>query len=113
MTKEQFTKITEWQNKTFGQATAGSKIAHLADEISELYKAIHSELPPDKKAREKWLEFADCFILLFGAAASDGMCYEDIVDCVNEKMEINYTRKWGKPNDQGVVNHIKEGEQPS
>jgi hypothetical protein len=54
------------------------------------------------------MEFADCFILLFGAAASDGMSYDDICKAIDEKMEINFNRKWGKPNNDGVVNHIRE-----
>ncbi len=54
------------------------------------------------------MEFADCFILLFGSAASDGMTYDDIVDAINKKMEINLNRKWGKPDENGIVNHIKE-----
>ena len=101
MIQEQFIKITEWQNKTFGQATALSKIAHLAEELQELVGDL-KENNPGKK-----LEFADCFILLFGAAASDGMSYEDICNAIDEKMSINYQRRWGKPNENGVVNHLK------
>ena len=53
------------------------------------------------------MEFADCFILLFGAAAADGMSYTDICSCIEEKMKINYKREWGEPDENGVVNHIK------
>lgn len=101
MTKEQFISITEWQNKTFGQATPLSKIAHLAEELEELV----TDLKENNSG--KTLEFADCFILLFGAAASDGMSYENICNAIDEKMSINYQRKWGKPQENGVVNHIK------
>ena len=54
------------------------------------------------------LEFADCFLLLFGAASSDGMSYEDCIACIDEKFEIVKKRKLGKPDANGVVNHIKE-----
>lgn len=100
MNKRQFDEITKWQNETFGQVTALSKIAHLAEELQELVDDLKVN------AENRRLEFADCFILLFGAAASDGMSYEKILEAVEEKMLINYQRKWGKPNENGVVNHV-------
>lgn len=109
MTQEQFISITKWQNKTFGKATPLSKIAHLAEEIQELVDAIKDidHTIDFKKERAKKLEWADCFILLFGAAASDGMSYQDIIDSIDDKMVINKNRTWGKPKENGVVNHIK------
>lgn len=104
MNKRQFDEITKWQNETFGQATALSKIAHLAEELQELVDDLKVN------AENRRLEFADCFILLFGAAASDGMNYEKILEAIEEKMLINYQRKWGKPNENGVVNHIRDGQ---
>lgn len=101
MTPLQFYQITEWQKQTFGQSTALSKIAHLLEECNELISDL------EKDSQSKKLEFADCFILLFGAAAADGMDFEDICQAIHEKMSINYKRKWGKPNENGVVNHIK------
>jgi NTP pyrophosphatase (non-canonical NTP hydrolase) len=100
MRHDQFKKITEWQNRIFGAATPLSKLEHLKQEVKELESDLKSN------SEDKKLEFADCFILLFGAAASDGMSYTDIVDAINEKMKINYRRKWGKPDEKGVVNHI-------
>lgn len=104
MKKDQFEAIAKWQKETFGQATAESKLFHLLQEIKEL----HTELLTDSEGSKKRLEFADCFFLLFGAAAADGMTYEDICNAIHEKFEINKARKWGKPDAQGVVNHIKE-----
>jgi len=102
MKKEQFEAISKWQKETFGEATPLSKVSHLAEEIIELVSDLRTH------NTERRLEFADCFILLFGAAQSDGMTYEDICNAIDEKMAINYKRKWGKPNENGVVNHIKE-----
>lgn len=101
MTEEQYKAITSWQNNTFTRATALSKIAHLRQEIEELADDIKNNNPNQN------LEFADCFILLFGAANSAGMSYQNIIDAINQKMEINYQRQWGKPNEDGVVNHVK------
>jgi NTP pyrophosphatase (non-canonical NTP hydrolase) len=104
MTLEQFLMISEWQNRTFGQATALSKTNHLIEEVLELRTDLVNNDP------NKRMEFADCFILLFGAASSDGMTYADICAAIDEKMQVNYSRKWGKPNENGVVNHIKTGQ---
>jgi NTP pyrophosphatase (non-canonical NTP hydrolase) len=99
MTKELFIETTNWQSATFKQATALSKLAHLKEELQELKIDIENNNPA------KRLEFADCFILLFGAAASAGMSYDDIQEAIKEKMTINYQRKWGKPNEEGYVKH--------
>ncbi len=104
MTEQQFNEITQWQNETFKTATTSSKINHLKEEIDELWLSVKFE----SALSEKRLEFADCFILLFGAAASDGMTYADIIEAIETKMAINRNRKWGKPNEQGYVKHIDE-----
>jgi NTP pyrophosphatase (non-canonical NTP hydrolase) len=101
MNKDQFESITKWQIETFGNATALSKLNHLREEIEELNDALQQN---DENRR---LEFADCFILLFGCAASDGYTYEHICRAIDEKMKINKERKWGKANKNGVVNHIR------
>jgi hypothetical protein len=100
MTEKQFTEVSQWQNETFSQATALSKIEHLKEEIEEL--SIDIAIDSDSKI----LEWADCFLLLFGAAASDGLSYQDICDAIDAKMRINRARTWGKPDKNGVVHHI-------
>lgn len=101
MTKNQFTDVIAWQLRTFPFSNPLSKISHLTEELEELTSDIKQESP------KKILEYADCFILLFGAAAADGMSYDDIVDAINQKMEINKARKWGEPDENGVARHIK------
>jgi hypothetical protein len=101
MTKEQFEKITKWQKETFQNATALSKLHHLKEEIDELQSDL------ERKAFYRNLEFADCFLLLFGCAAADGFTYEAICDSINQKMELNYKRVWGKPDENGVVKHVE------
>lgn len=101
MNKELFNNIVEWQKITFPKATALSKTHHLAKEVEELKEDLVNNNP------HKRLEFADCFLLLFGTAAADGMSYEDITNCIEEKFEICKNRKWGEPDKNGVVSHIK------
>jgi len=114
MTKEQFEKITAWQKETFGTATPISKMHHLKEEVQELLIELEdwygSGFP---KSETTWQdakidkEFADCFFLIFGAAAAHGMSYEDICSAIEMKFVINKNRKWGKPDKNGVINHIK------
>lgn len=104
MEKEQFESIYSWQLETFGYVPALPKIFHLEQEVIELQHDLATN------AEGKRLEFADCFILLFGAAAADGMSFEDISKAINEKMEINRKRKWKKADENGVTNHVEERE---
>jgi len=109
MTEKQFNEISKWQKETFGQATPLSKLAHLIKEVVELKDAIQNEdhTIDHEAIRKTKMEYADCFFLLFGSAAAYGMSYEDICDAVQKKFEINKARKWGKPDVNGVVEHIK------
>ena len=102
MTELFFYQFTEWQDETFPASTAFSKACHLRQEVEELIDDL------EKGNENRRLEYADCFLLLYGAAAKDGMSFQDIQDVLHEKMEINYKRKWGKPDENGVVNHIKD-----
>lgn len=101
MTEQQFNDIMAWQKRTFGEGGPLGKIAHLAEELEELVLDLQGNKP------EKRLEFADCFLLLFGAAAADGMSYQDICAAIDEKMEVNKARKWGSPDADGIVRHLK------
>lgn len=102
MTEQLFNEITSWQKETFGLANAYSKVCHLEEEVKELKDDLVTQ------NTDRRLEFADCFFLLFGAAAADGMSYQDIQYAIKDKFEINKNRKWGTPQQNGVVNHIKE-----
>jgi len=108
MTEKQFNEITAWQKVTFPNATALSKIHHLNQEIQELTVELsQNKMCITEVQINTRLEFADCFLLLFDAAAANGMSYQDCINAIQEKFEINKSRKWGKPDENGVVNHIK------
>ncbi len=102
MRQEQFNEIVKWQKETFPDANAVSKIIHCEDEIYELRIDVVNKNP------DRRLEYADCLLLLFGAAHADGFSYGDICNAIDEKLKINKSRKWGTPDKNGVVNHIKD-----
>lgn len=99
-------EIMDFQVKTFPTSNPISKLHHLAKEIPELIDELENGYQTDVKSTE--MEYADCFLLLLGSAAIYGLSADDIQRIVREKLEINRNRKWGTPDENGVVLHIKE-----
>lgn len=86
----------QWSDKAFkGQPLSGN-FAHLRREIDEL-EATPTDI----------MEYADCYSLLTDIAAKNGIYLSDIHSSAMKKLEINKARKWGKPNADGSVEHIK------
>lgn len=93
-----FKEIAEWRHKTFGfQKSIEPTIYHLQDEITEILKD-----PKDI------YEYADAMMLLIDAAHISGYNYDELIQAVKEKFEICKKRKWGEPDENGVVHHIEE-----
>ena len=86
------TKVGSWARKTFPSGTPKSWCAHIMREAKELQDA-----PSDPK------EAADILILLMGLAHINGY---DLMGEAQKKMEVNYRRKWGQPDHEGVIEHI-------
>lgn len=102
-------ELSKWQNETFPVSNPISKLHHLAKEVDELIKELHwSKQVEEVNIKDIELEYADCFLLLFGSAAKYGLKADDIFRIVREKLEINRKRNWGTPDANGVVTHIKE-----
>lgn len=106
MNKEQFIEISNWQKVTFPKANSLTKLYHLQEEVKELIEAIEAGYD-EALIRD---EYADCFMLLFGSAESRGNDYESVCNITQTKFDVVKTRKWGTPDKNGVVHHIKEGE---
>jgi len=107
--KKLLKNIDKWQTKTFPDSTSLSKIKHLKLEILELENNLEKTKAnmTQKEVENILLEYADCFFLLFGSAFAYGLDFEDIKNIMKEKLEINKKRIWGKPDENGVVEHIK------
>lgn len=101
-------EITDWQDSVFTEATPLSAATHLQREVVELVFEIQKlKFQPanhlDTSALEK--EIADCFLLIVGVAHLSGINLEAAIE---EKMKINRRRIWGKPDSEGVVEHVRE-----
>lgn len=104
MTQSLFDEINTWQAQTFGPVKPTGILIKLIDEVQELHHEITgAPSGNDEKIRE---ELADCFMVLMGAAASQGVTYHDLCDAIRRKHKINQSRTWGKPDHNGVINHI-------
>lgn len=130
-------EIKDWSDKTFGNGDrAISILHHLGKEIPELIEAMEKfknypetaeytgldysdrnggESRMTEKSFNKYLElqhnvyeeFADCFMLLLDSASHFPMTTDTLIAQTQKKLEINKKRKWGKPDINGVVEHIK------
>lgn len=85
-------EVGSWANKTFGKSTPETVLKHLKREVAEL----ETSGEPD--------EVADCVLLLLHYAHKRGISIFE--ECV-KKHEVNKQRKWGKPDADGVVEHVK------
>lgn len=89
--------IEEWSDPTFGyNRPPSSSLHHMAEEVKELIKE-----PLDR------MEYADVMMLLLDSARRAGIKADDLVDATYEKLAINKSRKWGKPNEHGYVKHVE------
>lgn len=112
-------EIRAWSDKTFGDAQRTIPILHhLGKEVPELIEALKKEEAAgfdnsigvgefSRRVSEVKMEFADCFTLLLDAASHYDMTAEDLVEVSKSKLEINKARRWGKPDKNGVVEHIR------
>lgn len=89
----------EWADETFGGGRNPRPILnHLRREVDE---AIADPFDP--------MEYADILLLLVDAARNAGITGDEMIDYAYRKLEINKSRKWGSPNPDGSIEHIKEG----
>lgn len=114
--------IKKWSDEEFGMHRTGKPITyHLKKEIDELIDALEDfhkgvyandinvgTLQVVNKRHRIKMEAVDCFTLLLDVLAHEQFDVEDLVLASFEKMEVNKKRKWGKPDENGVVEHIEE-----
>ena len=90
-------EVSRWGNQQFGQATPHSTVSHLVKEVQELLDDPYDSI-----------EYADCLTLLLHAAHRAGINIESIIDVAWDKLDINRHREWGEPDEDGVVEHVRD-----
>lgn len=88
-------EIGSWSDETFTNSTPETIMRHLRKEVEELWDASKAERPH---------EIADCIMLLLHLAHKDQISSRD---AIREKFEICKKRKWGPPDEHGVVRHVE------
>src|SRR4029079_7676704 len=122
--QELMDEVDHWQRKQFGHdefnynRTIVAMLCHLEDEIGELKSAADTfwvnpnkrepKNSPDIGSDEIREEFADCFMLIIGAAAKFGLTAEELIEDTYTKLQHNKNKQWGEPDERRVVNHIKK-----
>ena len=112
-------EVAEWSDKTFGKGQRNPAIVHhLKKEVKELIDAIEIyqtnssiKVPYSESndLQKKVInEYADCFILLCNSAHYFGLSAESLLIASKQKLEICKRSKWGQPDENGVIEHIKE-----
>ena len=101
-------EVGRWAESVFTRATDTSVATHLAREVAELrawcVAADDGRAPvPVADVAE---EAADCFLLLLHLAHR---CEFSLLDAAHAKFAKNRARRWGEPDAEGVVEHVKEG----
>ncbi len=109
--------ISEWSDDQFGEGQRNPAIAyHLLKEVHELIEAIKvfqetnsivHVTKSEKALKVLFFEYADCLMLLLDSASHMGLTADMLIDYAQQKLEINKSRKWGKPDENGVVEHIE------
>ena len=100
-------EIAEWSDATFGYGQRNPAIVyHLKKEVKELIKALKRSKKNEDYTVAVHKEYADCFMLILDSARVFGLNAELLIELTDIKLQINKNRKWGKPDKNGVVEHI-------
>lgn len=126
--------IQEWSNSQFdnGKNTCSRSVSisyHLQKEAKELTEALEKYISKVDALKEDIVnnevyeleaeelieleencikEAADCFMLLLDSMAHINCSAWTLVCATEIKLEENKKRKWGKPDINGVVEHIRD-----
>jgi len=101
--------ILEWSQKTFKDESTISKSIHLQKEAKELTEALEKyyRIPSQRHRDDVKLEFADNLMLIIACAKLFGITAKELIALSHIKLEINKSRQWGEPDEDGVVLHKK------
>jgi hypothetical protein len=114
--------IKKWSDEAFGIHRTGKPIAHhlkkevdeLIDALADFHQGTYAEnitvgaMQVMNKRERILMESVDCFTLLLDILAHEGFNVDHLIDASHRKLEINKKRKWGKPDENGVFEHIEE-----
>lgn len=96
-------EVAEWAEQTFPQSDVKAKLLHLFEELDEMFNATLSCILQE--------EIADAGLITLHLASSleveIPISNSPFQKEMRRKFEICKKRKWSKPDENGVVRHIK------
>lgn len=108
-------QTSKWSDQTFdnGNFTRSRSVPisyHLQKESKEVSQALEKYFnnPTSKTFADAGEELSDCLILILDCANHFGYNADELITSCFNKLEINKNREWGKPDANGVVEHIRE-----
>jgi len=110
-------ETSAWSDKTFdeGRFRRNRSVSisyHLQKEAKELTEALKEfysgGMPTLEFIEDTNKEFADVLILLMDAACHYGLNADQLLTVAFNKLEENKSRTWGTPDENGVVEHIRD-----
>jgi hypothetical protein len=116
-TFETILSIAKWSEETFGDnITLEGQLEKFLDERKEWLESDRKDLSEladltivaSSVARFSLVDAAVCFAHIDAELKLSGFPADDLETAINNKMQINRKRKWGKG--KGNFQHIEEGE---
>lgn len=103
-------EVTAWADETFGDSTPKAKITHLWEELEEAF----AEAGDEADSHNLRTELADCGLITMHLASSLDVVLPEPSSVFADMMRWKFTacklRKWGRPDANGVVRHVKHEE---
>lgn len=104
----------EWSDQTFDEGNCSHHRSlpishHLKKEVKELNESIQNCLsnPTEENISRVTEELSDCQLLLLDITAHMGFTADQLISFSIAKHEVNKLRKWGAPDANGVVEHVR------
>ena len=98
-------KAADFSDRTFGiNNPITGALNHIYEEVDEVILCLGEKIDPLD-------EFADIFLMLIDAFRKyygDDVDMQKLIDACSKKLDVNESRKWGEPDENGVIKHIKE-----
>lgn len=97
-------EIRAWQAETFTQPSLSGAVAHLSKEMAEIEAALGGAGTHEGRAHMAE-ELGDGVFLILQAMTILGA---DPATVLEHKLAKNKARRWGKPDADGVVEHVRD-----
>ena len=104
-----FNSLSTWQRETFGDSESRPALFPCRHLIKELQEEVLPHLEWAYVGHNAHLlsELADAKILLDEVVWRSGFTAEQWLRACNAKLAENKLRTWQKPNEQGVIEHVR------